>query len=432
MERMSILADRDTRSGAGGPGGTDGAAGPDGAGRLWPVVLGVVAALQAAAVSLVAAGVPVVLAWAVAPGERAPWPSAARLAADLWLLAHGTPVDVAGGGTIALVPLGLLAAPLLACWFAGARLARALDPRADAVRAGVGRAVPAAPPRRALVALVLGYAVAATLVALLAGTPDVRPSPAHAFAGGLAVALAGALPGVAAWRGRGARAGFGVLARAGGVPPILRDWARPAVAALGVLLGAAALLTVTAAVLGGGRVAAVHDALAPGPAGGTALVLAQLLLVPDAVVWAAAFLAGPGFAVGTATAVDPGGTVLGPLPAVPLLGALPVPGPNPGWLWLVLAVPVLAGVAGGVVVTRDAPRAPLTQWLTDAAGAGAVAGVATAVLCRLASGEAGPGRLADVGPSAWRAGLATAAEVAVGALAAVLVVAVLRRYRRRR
>jgi hypothetical protein len=423
MVAMSTLADPTAPPGAPGPPRTGGDTG-----GLWPLGLGALAALQAVGASLATAAVPVVLAWAFAPGERAPWPTAARLAADLWLVGHGAAVAVPGG-SISIVPLGMLLVPLLTCWFAGVRLARQLDPRADAVRGGIGRVQPVTPPRRAVAALVLTYAGLAAAVALLAGTADARPDAAEAFAGGLAVAAVGAVPGVAAWRGRGARAGLGVLARAGGVPPILRDWARPAAAALGVLLVASALLTVVAVVLGWDRVIAIHQALRPGAGGGAALVLAQLLVVPDAVVWAVAYVSGPGFAVGAATAVDPGGSVLGPLPALPLFGALPVPGTNPGWLWCLAGVPMAAGAVGGALVARGAPRAPVTQWATDAAGTGGLVGAVTALLAWLASGAAGPGRMATVGPVAWQVGLAVALEVALGALAAVALAAALRRRR---
>ena len=46
------------------------------------------------------------------------------------------------------------------------------------------------------------------------------------------------------------------------------------------------------------RVAALHEALNPGVAGGITLLLAQLALVPNALVWAAAYALGSGFAVG--------------------------------------------------------------------------------------------------------------------------------------
>ena len=162
-------------------------------------------------------------------------------------------------------------------------------------------------------------------------------------------------------------------------------------------------------------------------------MLAQLLVVPDAVVWAAAYLAGPGFAVGTATSVDPGGTVLGPLPALPLFGALPVPGANPVWLWALLAVPVLAGVVGGRA--RDPRRAGArrsTQWATDAAGSGALAGagLGAARLAGLGTGRAG----ADGRPGTGRRGRWRSRprwRWRLGALLAVAALAAVRRGRRR-
>ena len=44
-----------------------------------------------------------------------------------------------------------------------------------------------------------------------------------------------------------------------------------------------------------------------------------------------------------------------------------------------------------------------------------LAGVSWTVLAWLSAGPAGPGRLAQMGPSCWQVGLATALEVGVGA-----------------
>jgi hypothetical protein len=62
----------------------------------------------------------------------------------------------------------------------------------------------------------------------------------------------------------------------------------------------------------------------------------------------------------------------------------------------------------------------------DLAGAGAVAGVLTAIGVGLAGGPVGPGRMAVVGASPWQVGLATAGEVTA---VAALVVAVAARAR---
>ena len=45
--------------------------------------------------------------------------------------------------------------------------------------------------------------------------------------------------------------------------------------------------------------------------------------------------------------------------------------------------------------------------------AGAVAGLLTGILAWLSGGPVGPGRMAQVGPSAWHVGIAVAFEVGV-------------------
>ena len=102
--------------------------------RPAPTAAAVAAAAQAAGASLVAVLAPVVLAWVVDSGGHGTWVQAVRLALALWLLAQhgGLVVD---GGHVGLVPLGLSLFPLAACWFGGRRLARVLDPRAEAIAA---------------------------------------------------------------------------------------------------------------------------------------------------------------------------------------------------------------------------------------------------------------------------------------------------------
>jgi hypothetical protein len=98
--------------------------------------------------------VPVVLAWATASYSRAPWGEALQVGIAAWLLAHHSGI-VIPGGHLGLTPLGLTLIPLVSCWFAGVRLARNLDPNAEAIRSGIGRRRPAWPAPRALMALVL-------------------------------------------------------------------------------------------------------------------------------------------------------------------------------------------------------------------------------------------------------------------------------------
>jgi len=119
--------------------------------------------------------------------------------------------------------------------------------------------------------------------------------------------------------------------------------------------------------------------------------------------------------------VGPFGTPLGAVPALPLFAALPS-GPAPVWLGVVgLAVPVSAGVLGGVLVGRRLSCGPGRASLEGLA-LGPCVGLAMAAAVWLSGGPLGGGRLTDVGPSWWQVGLAVLAEVGVGAAAAAAVV----------
>jgi hypothetical protein len=168
-----------------------------------------------------------------------------------------------------------------------------------------------------------------------------------------------------------------------------------------------------------GRVITLHQALDPGVVGGGVLTLGEIALLPNGALWGLAFLTGPGFALGAATLVSPGGASLGLLPLLPVLGAAPAPGPLPAVFWAVLLVPVAVGTLLGWWVVARGPRPaeqPATVALVvNAVSAALLAAAALTVLTWLSGGSAGPGALADVGPSAWRVGLALAGELGAGA-----------------
>jgi hypothetical protein len=191
------------------------------------------------------------------------------------------------------------------------------------------------------------------------------------------------------------------------------------------MLGAAAILGLVGSVLAAVSLAthlpgvrAASDALGPGLGGAALLLLAQLSYVPNAIIWAVAYTLGPGFAFGAGTVVAPTGTVLGAVPAFPMLAGLPS-GPHPGgpaWVpVLVLAMPYVAGVFAGVVTVRIAPTpmieaAPLWGFAAGA-GTGVLAGLAAA----FSGGPLGDGRLAAVGPSGFEVGLVAILEIGVTA-----------------
>ena len=359
-----------------------------------PLLAGVTAAAWALGAGLVALALPVLLVWATDARSGSGASAALRTVAQVWLLGSGDQLAIPGG-SVGLVPLGLLGLPLALLWRAGRHAARATGTRepVGVVRLTAAIAVP--------------YALGSAILAALAVTASVRPSPVVALGTGLLVATVGAGAGIL----REARCARWLVEQ---LPARVRGLSVGTAAAVTALLGAGALLAGASLAGHGQRAGALAASSSPGIVGGLALLVVGLLLVPNAAVWGLSWLSGSGFAVGVGTSVSPVATVLGPVPAVPLLAALPTDQP-PTWVAvLALVVPVLAGALAGAVV---APRLAV-RWLVAAAEAallGPCAGVAVAVLAALSGGPLGGGRLAAVGPSPWRTGLAVAVEVAVGA-----------------
>jgi Family of unknown function (DUF6350) len=365
------------------------------------VITGAIAACAAAASGLAVLTTLTAIGWITAPhmGVGSGLGGVLRTAALLWLVAHHVGFTVHGAGRIGMLPLGLVLLPGALLALAGRWVVRA----GAVTRLGhVGYAA---------VALALPYTLLAGALAVASRTAAAAPSLVQAvIASFLLAVVAGGLG--------GARA----LAPWSQLASLIS--ARPRSIVMG-MLGACAVLVAAGAALAGGSLAvhlaevkAASDALEPGLTGAALLLLAQLAYVPNAVIWAIAYALGPGFAFGTGTVVAPTGSALGPVPVFPMLAALPAgsrPG-GPAWLpVLVLAVPYLAGVFGGIVTIRIAPTptmeaAPLWGFMTGLA-AGALAGLAAA----FSGGPLGDGRLAKVGPSGWQVGLVAILQIGVTA-----------------
>lgn len=372
-----------------------------------------------ASLSLLALALPVLLAWAASPDTTATWGQAVRVAADGWLLLHRVELQVPGG-SLSVAPLGLTALPAAACWVAGRRIAAGhLD---DDLVPGVRRGAPPAP--RALVVPVAGMAAGYTLVvtaaAALARGDGVRPVVWQAVVAGLL--LSGVVGGTSAVRHErpGATAALADVLR---LPPRVRRCARPAAMAVGALLALAAAVLAGALLAHADQVLALHRALAPGVVGGAVLTAAQIGFVPNLVLFALAWLIGPGFALGVATSVSPGGSTLGLLPLMPVLGAAPPAGELPPAMWAVVLLPVAVGAGAGwfVAARARAPGAPVLDVVTDALVVAVLASAALTVALALAGGAAGPGAMAAIGPSPWKVALALAAELSAGAAAAAWI-----------
>ncbi|WP_146099424.1 DUF6350 family protein [Kineococcus xinjiangensis] len=369
------------------------------------------AAVRAAGWSLLVVVVGAVVAWTAATATSAPLSASLRVGTDLWLLAHGADVVVTGG-RVGIVPLGITA---LAVVTAARQVRRWAEDQVAAERP--------LPWGRAAGVFAAGYALVAALVALVSGTPAAAVDPPAAALGG--AVLAAAVLGGCALRWDPDVAAL--------VPGWLRRCARPAAAAVTLLLAAGAALVAVALVASHERVLLLHEALGPGLVGGLLLTAAQALLLPDLAVWGVAWLTGTGFALGTSTAVTPAAVQVGALPALPVLGAVPQPGPLPAPFAAVVLLPVLVGVLAALLAfRRDGTPATAGERLAVVGGAGALTGTVVGVLSWLASGPAGPGRMAEVGPEPLLAAVAAGAEVSLGMLLAVGGAAAVARYGPRR
>jgi hypothetical protein len=354
------------------------------------------AAGAAALAGLAVTGAVVLVGWGLSPSGASAG-GAVRLAAQAWLLAHHGRLLLALGD-IGLAPLGLTLLPAALLYKAGASVGRTLS-FDQAEYARLSTAV------KAIVALASTYAVLVVMVTGVASTDAVQVEPLSTLFGAfLLAATAGGIGLV-----RGSPLGERVL----DLLPLGARAALPAAAAAtGALVLAGALLAAGSLVWHHGQYARLSHTLAPGVVGSVSLLLLGILCVPNAAVWAAAYTAGPGFAVGTGTTVSAFGVTLGPVPAFPLLAALPGGATPPGAARLVFVAPLVAGVIAGVLAAHRDPTAPPKVAAGWACVAGGLAGLALAVLAALSGGPLGAGRMTALGPSPWHVGLAAAVELA--------------------
>ncbi len=362
-------------------------------------VTGAIAACAAAGTGLAVLTMLTLIGWIAAPHAGLGLTGVLRTAALLWLIGHHVGFALPGAGRIGMLPLGLVLLPGTLLWRAGRWVVRA---------GGVSRLRHVG---YAALALAVPYAMVAAALALASSSSMATPSLSQAVACPFLLALtAGGLG--------GARALTTWPRLVGLLPDRLRSLTVGTAGALAVVVAVGALLAGASLAMHLKEFRGVEGTLDPGTVGAVLLLLAQLAYVPNAIIWAISFTLGPGFAFGTGTVIAPTGSVLGPLPAFPMLAALPSgvhPGVPPVLSVAVLAVPYLAGAIGGLLMTRAAPVLALeTAPLWGFVG-GAAAGCLLGVLSAVAGGPLGDGRLAAVGPSGWQVGVVAALEVGVAA-----------------
>ena len=176
----------------------------------------------------------------------------------------------------------------------------------------------------------------------------------------------------------------------------------------------------------------LHDAsalqhrVAPGAAG-LPVALLGVAATPNAVIAAVGYLVGPGFSVGTHTAVSVLSVSHGAVPIFPLLAGLPQGQPATVLGLLLIVAAALAG--GWVLVHFLRSSLPWPGRLLDCAAAIVLAAGVLMVLSAAASGGLGGGSLRHVGPTWWAVGGLTIFVLLLGTAAVLAVEAGVRHTR---
>ncbi|MFC5370426.1 DUF6350 family protein [Arcanobacterium bovis] len=323
------------------------------------------------------------------------WSDAARFGTQWWLTSFGAHLSV-GQGTLSLIPSLYTAIIVFSAYFAMRRIG--IFAWSD-------------------VAFAAGFtALTIAVIGLISSAQG--PWWIAIIGGGISFAA------VATWAGREE-----LLVNLPWWPYLTRAWR-----ILRVLLIATALATVTVFVIafiaGIGNVRQINDSYFQNAIGTASMVLVQLMYLPAYLLWTLAWILGAGFSVGVDTSFAITGNSLGPLPAIPVFGALP--GYTTGYSWLII-LPILAYVVLGAVAMRlgwlineqsaesasnesvsgtsasdastnsaSAQQAePVTSTLGRFALNAVIAGVLFVFICSLsalvAAGSIGPGRMTVVG-----------------------------------
>ncbi|MEU2391126.1 DUF6350 family protein [Streptomyces sp. NPDC007369] len=364
----------------------------------------------------------VIVLWISSPYPDSGPGGALHLAAGLWLLAHGTELvryDTLSGvpAPVGVTPLLLIVLPALLMRRAGRLGSASGDARADTGGGeggdgGTGGGEPdgGLPASAVFSAVLCGYLTVGSLATVYAAG---GPMPADPLSAAWHVPLVAVLAaGAGVWAAKGRPLGplpprFPAVLRRAVARPRYAVALRAGAAGALVLAGGGALLVGLSLAWHGPEVEDGFLALTGVWSGRFAVLLLALALLPNAMVWGAAYALGPGFSLGGGASATPLGFAGSPaLPEFPLLAALPPQGPGTPLTCATAVVPVAAGLVVGWFAVRRPREVPYGETALTAALGALVCGLVMAGLAAASSGPLGSGELAHFGPVWWATGAA--------------------------
>ena len=389
-------------------------------------LIALLAALEAFIALAIGVGislVPLSLMWAVQFDSGVSWDVFYRASADIWLVGHGVDlkmtldpvlaaaVNLPGGDKPFLISIAPLSFSLLTILL-GVRLGR------KSFESGARFVGP--------LSAVATFGFFTILIALSAVHVNATPVmwmavsfPTAIFALGVFIGARGE---VGHSGGRAERVQQKVVGWATGlssqVKAVLSASLRGGLITAALVIGASAVALSILIIANFASILGIYEGLQGGGGGSLILTAAQLMFMPNFVMWVVSWFIGTGFALGTGSSVSPVGTDLGLVPALPILGAMPTNDLAFGFLGLL--VPLLAAFLAAWIIRPALLRALGTEvsfrWISlTVLGIALVAGILIGLLAWASGGAAGPGRLADVGPNALRTGGIAALEFLIAA-----------------
>lgn len=397
--------------------------------RLVIILTGAIEALVVLLAGLAVPFVPLSITWLTRIGQGLNFDVYWRAASDIWLLGHGVHFGVTLDPKLAAaikLP-GADATFLLAL----APLAFSLLTFLLAVRVG-RRTIEAGTRFIGPISAIATFAGLTALIVLFAMTPAVAPSLWRAFVLPPAIFAVGVIVGA---RGEIGRSGGSTERFTRAVKSWVRNLPehiqsvitvglRGAAGTLFTLAGVAALMLAVMVVVQFPRMVGLYEGLQAGAGGSFILTLAQIMLMPNFVIWVMSWLTGAGFAIGVGSSVSPIGTALGPIPSLPMFGIIPTGDIVGGYVWVV--IPIVIALVWAIAMRRQlvkkfgGPYIGVWAFVTALVMTFSSAIIAMG-LAWVASGGAGPGRLSLVGVVPWQIGLWVFGEVLVASLLGFLI-----------
>jgi hypothetical protein len=210
------------------------------------------------------------------------------------------------------------------------------------------------------------------------------------------------------------------------LPWALRDLIGPALrAGTGVVLAMSAFSAIMISIalaLNWIEIVKLYQSLQLTFLGTLTVSLGQLAVMPNLIIFGNSWLTGVGFAVGQGSVVSPLATESGPLPAIPMLAALPVSSYSFGVLFIL--VPLLAAFLATLLVKSYTSELRFNYSSASTAAValglsiGFVAAVEMLILVDFASGSIGPGRMSMIGADPLLVAGVTFVEVSVASILA--------------